>query len=607
MSHYRQLKQRKLVQWAVAYLAASWGLLQILDLAADNYGWPTLVVRLAFGVIALGFVVTLVLAWYHGERGIQKVSGIELLVLALLFAIGGGLLWRYANTEPAQAGSVARDTVDPAVSPPVAPPADKVDPKSVAVLPFSSMSSGKDDAYFADGLSEEVINSLSRVPDLRVSGRTSSFAFRNSEKTIPQIASELNVATVLEGSVRRAGDRLRMTAQLVRASDGFELWSETYDRNNEDIIAIQEDVARSIAQALKTATDPEALAAMQQAGTRSVSAYQAFLRGLAIQQQPDEGASRMGQALAAFDEATRIDPGFSDAYARAADMEWSMLRPSAMGAQEASTSDYADRLRRLHQDLDRASAHARTPVERSYYDALRASANQQFVEALRLMKHYSRAYPNDPAAYTYIGQWSLYLGDYAATRSAMATLSGMHSSVPVTGAILSLSVWAGDGERAAAYARQALEGGSAGMEVVYQAHRALLTAGATDEAATLLPQLLDSDLPPLGKVLVQVRQACAEGRIDDARRLHASMAAIDDPDTSERWHVLQLLGRPEEASRQLAYMDTPAYFNALSSFMVYPNFDLSRYPNLESVMVAQGIHRPPPQRESYACKPGIDQ
>ena len=122
------------------------------------------------------------------------------------------------------------------------------------------------------------------------------------------------------------------------------------------------------------------------------------------------------------------------------------------------------------------------------------------------------------------------------------------------------------------------------------------------EAAKLVPQLMDSGLSPSTKVLVQVRQACAEGRVGDASTLYESTASIDEANIGVSWQVLELLGRPKAASRLLAYMDTPVYFNALSSFLSYRYFDVSRYPNLEKVLLAQGIHRPPPQRESYACK-----
>jgi TolB-like protein/tetratricopeptide (TPR) repeat protein len=601
---WTQLKQRKLVQWAVAYVAAVFALLQGIDIVAQRFGWPDSVERILIIVSCIGFFVTLLLAWYHGERGAQKVSVIELVILAAVLAVGGGLLWRYAGDGGARSEPTLLASAAPVV--PAAPEAkDDVDPKSIAVLPFTAMSAGKDDVYFAEGLSEETINALSRVPDLRVAARTSSFAFRNSGKTVPQIAHALHVATVLEGSVRRAGDHLRMSAQLIRAADGFELWSETYDRSSSDVIAIQEDVARSIAQALKTATDPKALAAMQRTGTHSVPAYQAYLRGLALMQQAgQEGNFTLtGKALAAFNQATEIDPDFADAYASAADLESGLLQPTNLTSERLGTSaDYARRLQQLRADLDRAAAHARTQAQRYYYRALSASSRQQFVAAAKLMRLYVREYPKSSQGYAYVAQWSLYQGDY---KAASAAIEAEAQSIPdpdVTQFPLGVLVMAGSFRRAEHFARIFLRTDPDNTQNIFQVHRALLSAGAISEAAKLMPQLMASGLGPATKALIRIRQACAEGRYDDAHKLYQSMASIDDRGVISRWQALQLLGRPRAASRGLAFMDTPVYFNALSGFLWYPYFDVSRYPNLQKVLLAQGIHRPPPRRPPFACK-----
>jgi len=185
--------------------------------------------------------------------------------------------------------------------------------KSIAVLPFSDFSPGGDSGWFADGLSEEILNSLVRVPDLLVAARTSSFSLRDSGLPIPEIADQLGVAHVLEGSVRMGGERVRVTAQLIRAADGFHVWSDSFDRGLADMISIQEDLAREIAEAMETTMDPEALSEMAEVGTQSVDAYQAYIRGRAIEEfggNPD--------AYAQFEEARRIDPGFAQAHFRAA-------------------------------------------------------------------------------------------------------------------------------------------------------------------------------------------------------------------------------------------------------------------------------------------------
>ena len=227
MNLIEKLKQRKMVQWSVAYLAGAWVLLQVLDLASNSYELPTVLMRLAFAVIAIGFFITLVLAWYHGERGVQKVSGTELLILSLLFVIGGGLLWMTANKTESEIV---------ATKPAVELKAN-VSEKSIAVLPFVNMSADKDNEYFSDGISEEILNALVKVADLKVAGRTSSFYFKGKNESLITIGETLGVANVLEGSVRKQGEKVRITAQLIRTKDGFHLWSETYDGDLKDVFA----------------------------------------------------------------------------------------------------------------------------------------------------------------------------------------------------------------------------------------------------------------------------------------------------------------------------------------------------------------------------------
>ncbi|HEY7872378.1 MAG TPA: hypothetical protein VIC31_06610, partial [Rudaea sp.] len=198
----QRLRERKLVQWAVAYVAFAFASIQGLDVIAQQFGWPEGLRRGITLALIVGFFVVLVLAWYHGERGAQKVTGTELLILALLLAIGGGLLWRY--THSAQSSSVAAST---------APPATVVPEKSVAVLPFVNMSGDPKEDYFSDGITEEILNALAQTPDLQVAARTSAFAFKGKNEDLRKIGEVLDVATVLEGSVQKSGDEVRITAQ----------------------------------------------------------------------------------------------------------------------------------------------------------------------------------------------------------------------------------------------------------------------------------------------------------------------------------------------------------------------------------------------------------
>ena len=278
----------------------AFALIQVLDIVAQRFGWPEQAMRFVIVAMAIGFFVTLVLAWYHGDRGTQRVTSTELLILALLLAIGGTIALRLAPQVKAGAESAATAAI-----------ASAVDAKSIAVLPFVNMSGEKDNEYFSDGISEEILNVLAGIPELHVAARTSSFSFRNAKQEAPEIAQELHVRLLLEGSVRKQGDRARITAQLIDASNGYHLWSQTYDRDLKDIFAIQDEIAAAIANELKVK-----IGAGDDAQTkkpRSVEAHDFYLRGLALWQA--RGEAQLLDAGKNFERAVATDPTFAEAYA----------------------------------------------------------------------------------------------------------------------------------------------------------------------------------------------------------------------------------------------------------------------------------------------------
>jgi TolB-like protein/Flp pilus assembly protein TadD len=304
MNLLAELKRRKIAQWTLGYAAGAWALLQAIGFMVESYDWSHTVSRIAIVVVAVGFFVTLVLAWFHGERGAQRLSRNEMLLLALLLALGGGLAWRTAHA-PASTASNVRDA-QPAN-------ATATNPHSIAVLPFVNMSGDKDNAYFSDGISEEILNVLAQIPGLQVAARTSSFAFKGGNKEVPEIASELKVRMVLEGSVRKQGERVRITAQLIDASNGYHVWSQTYDRDLKDIFAIQDEIAKAIADELKVKIGGATASIAPSKGTRNIQAHDAYLRGLALWQM--RGEDNLWQALKQFQQSAAADPQFAEAYA----------------------------------------------------------------------------------------------------------------------------------------------------------------------------------------------------------------------------------------------------------------------------------------------------
>jgi TolB-like protein/Tfp pilus assembly protein PilF len=231
--------------------------------------------------------------------------------------------------------------VEDGAAQPVATPAAIISPKSVAVLPFLDMSEQRDQEYFADGLAEELINLLTKIPGMRVPARTSSFYFKGKSEDVPTIASKLMVAHVLEGSVRKSGDRLRVSAQLVRADNGYHLWSETYDRRLDDVFKVQDDIAASVVKALQVKLLGAAV--LHNAPTASSEAYTLYLQAESLAKRG--GSESSLQAHHCLSQAVRMDPGFSLAWSALAELytddsvAWSKVFPA--GETAADNADLA--------------------------------------------------------------------------------------------------------------------------------------------------------------------------------------------------------------------------------------------------------------------------
>jgi TolB-like protein len=307
-STWAKLRRRKVVQWGIVYAAGAWGFLQGLEYVSEAFGWPGQLRQIAILALLIGLPVVLVLAWYHGDRGQQRVSRAELTIITLLFLLGGGIFWRYdkASDAPAPAATSIEQSGVAAGTTAV------VSDNSIAVLPFVNMSGDPDNEYFSDGVSEEILNVLAGTPELQVAARTSSFSFKGKSMEVPEIAAALKVRMVLEGSVRRQGDKVRITAQLIDAKTGYHLWSETYDRKLEDIFAIQDEIARAIGDELKVKIASSKSPGQDSAGTRNLEAYDLYLRGMALWHTRD--GEKLWQAVDLFNQAIAADPTFAQAY-----------------------------------------------------------------------------------------------------------------------------------------------------------------------------------------------------------------------------------------------------------------------------------------------------
>jgi adenylate cyclase len=310
-----RLKHHKIVQWTLAYLAVAYTLLHGAEMLGGSLGWPHGLLRVFTLILILLVPVVVTLAWYHGARGQQRASGTEIMIIAILLAIGGAFLWRDITQdhdgEPVAAATPAAALSAPsplAGSLPVAIPPDH---KSIAVLPFTDMSPEQNRQYMSDGIADEILNVLAQAPDLKVIARTSSFAFKGQNLGVAEIAKRLNVAHVLEGSVRTSGKNLRITAQLIRVADSTRAWSEKYDRPLDDIFVVQDEIANAIAQTLQISLQGGTLD-RRNGGTRNLGAYQLYLRANEALGQNTKESIDAGERYAK--QAIELDPNYGLAW-----------------------------------------------------------------------------------------------------------------------------------------------------------------------------------------------------------------------------------------------------------------------------------------------------
>lgn len=314
-----ELKRRKVVRVGIVYAAVAFAVVEAADVLVPALQLPGWILSAIALLVVLGFPVALVLAWAFEvtpegvkrtptaraggggeEPGPQRWLSFRSAVVVVLM-VAAGVAGGWLAGRSGGAGDATVDG-DPALT-------------SVAVLPFSDMSAEGDMQYFGDGMAEEILNTLAGIPELQVAGRTSSFSFRSSDQDLKSIGRALGVETILEGSIRKGGDRIRVTAQLVRADDQFHLWSETYDRSfSEDVFAIQDDIARKISERLRGELGVERGSVV---GTESLAAYDHYLKG----REAWAKRTRPGiqDAIDHFQAALEVDPEYAEAWAALAE------------------------------------------------------------------------------------------------------------------------------------------------------------------------------------------------------------------------------------------------------------------------------------------------
>jgi TolB-like protein/Tfp pilus assembly protein PilF len=476
-----RLRRSKIVQWGVAYLAGAWLALQLMDLLRETWELPTLVQRMVLVVLAVGFLAALVVAWYHGERGEQRATTVEILMLAALAVLAGAgvaLVGRDGAAPRALPGADEPETT--LQEPPVLE-------RSLVVVPFENVGADPENEYFSDGLTEELINALSRVRDLHVAPRTSSFAFKGQPVPVDSIARRLKVAHVLDGSVRRDGGRLRITASLVRVQDGFQVWSERFDRELRDIFAVQEEISQAIVRALEIRLGADAIRTASQAPT-DLEAYDLYLRGRFLWKGGRD--ADIVQAIELFQQALERDPGYAAAWVGLADAytlqaNWGYEPPREVLPQAKQAV-----LRGLELAPDMAEARTTLAHLLRWWDHDRPAALREFEAALRLRPDYPEAH-----------QWyAWFLVDEGRFDEAVEHMRRAHEIDPLSAVIsaqvATMLLYGGRYAEAAAQARRALEADSMLPEALWVLSFAEWELGERTEALARLEQAIRRDASP---------------------------------------------------------------------------------------------------------------
>ena len=591
-----ELRHRNVFRVAAAYLVVGWLIAQVADLAADAFNAPDWVMQMLIVALLLGLPVALFLAWAFEltPEGLMRAEDVpidaakdpragRLLNIVIISTLTVAVLllgWDKMQRPTSQSSNEIAD-------------------KSIAVLPFDDFSPGGDQGWFADGLTEEILNSLARTTDLEVASRTSSFAFRDTAEDVPTIADALGVAHVLEGSVRRANDRLRVTAQLIRAADDKHLWSETFDGSSQDSISIQEEIAFEIANALNTAMDPDELARMVSAGTRSVEAWETYLRGLALDAEISEqnAVNRVYEVIAVFEEAVAIDPNFADAQLQLAE-EWErQLDPTSL---QYLTSDLpqSEKRRRYDKAISAAIEHARSEMTRLEAEMRAAAFDVRLADQIAFAERMTELEPDRRIGWAWLAYLYQVIGEFDKARDAGLRAWAAPPEIDVRDGAIIQNLQRSSLQDAVNVIDQALASPSPSPNVIYQSHRALLEAGQLDRAAGLIDMYKALSSDEEGVLIMRLRQACAERRVADADAIYAEL----EHSSASQWLLLKTLGFDDRAHELLRPLDSPENLAALSGYLNYRFFEPRDYPRLWRVLTAQGINRPPAKPMPYRCE-----
>ncbi|MEJ2532725.1 MAG: hypothetical protein P8Y92_13095 [Halioglobus sp.] len=527
-----ELKHRNVYRAAVVYAAVGWALLEAADVVLPRLGLPDWTVNFVLALVLLGFPLAIVFAWIfdisaqgivrtepispHARHRFSFVSIAEFVLICVLVITVGYL---YVDRLSLQKGMLESESAvqdQPAPDQRFAPDPEQY--RAIAVLPFADMSEAGDQAWFAEGIAEELLIALSQVKPLSVMARTSSFAFKGTDKTVAQIADILGVQAVLEGSVRRSKDRVRITAQLVDAHSGFQIWSGSYQRQIVDIFQLQDEVAKSVVEALRIElrVDPSTSLVVEQ--TRVPEAYNWFIRGRAVLDWANpEGTLR---SIRYFEKAVEADPGYAMAwgYLSVARVTMMLLRPF----DEFAPPTISAMERALAMDPEQSEALTVKAVMTQVLD-------YDWETAGRL---YQRALASSQSLYAVNNYALLYLQFIDQQQQAIELYAGAEKLDPLHAGIkanlASMFYFSGNNEGAIRKAREALQ-----LDPKHMLAVSFLIPAYTDTNNTGALDSLLGDIPPAIQELAGIKSLVARsyavrGDETKARKIYDDLMASSD-------------------------------------------------------------------------------
>jgi TolB-like protein/Tfp pilus assembly protein PilF len=404
MSLLSELKRRNVLRVATAYVVASWLIIQVAETILPAYGFGEAALRVVITLLAIAMGPVLVFSWVFEltpegfkrevevlqEHSVTHFTGKKLdrIIIVMLVLALGYLAFDKFILQPARETELVAETAQQARSEALV---ESFGDRSVAVLPFLDLSANRDQEYFSDGISEELLNLLSKIPDLRVISRSSAFSFKGTSLPVPSIAQKLNVAHVLEGSVRQSGDKVRITAQLIEARSDTHLWSETYDRNltARNIFQIQSEIAKSIAQAMDSVFTSAGHEKPFAVPTENLEAYYAYHLGR--QRMATRTEASLEGAIRLFRQAINLDPDYAVAYVGLADTYMLLGDYGGLGLAEMVALTEPALLKAMELDADLAPAYASFGAIRSKQGDFLAAENSH-LKAIELDPGYATTY-----------------------------------------------------------------------------------------------------------------------------------------------------------------------------------------------------------------------